>query len=191
MGALCRGAIPQPGFNLQGMPLPISSPVTRCPACHYDLADLPAEAPCPECGLASPGRVNAFRYRLADRRRSLRTFVWLMVPAWLFMVINAAGYITAFWILGVPRKTVISADQYRILDALAVVGWACVPTLAASALGLMTLPFLLVPAVRRFSEDDNPRRTGVLVLTAVPAIVLTLLLLFEPAPSVIFSWVPQ
>jgi hypothetical protein len=165
--------------------------VLPCPVCRYDLTHTPRDAPCPECGLASPERANAFRHHAADRRRSLRIFALLMVPAWLFAAINAVGYATAFWILALPRATPIAMNQHPMLDALGVAAWACTPTLPASALGLIILPCSLIPALRRFDEHDNPRRVMLLLIAALPALALTVLILFEPAPSAIFSWLPQ
>ena len=162
-----------------------------CPVCDYDLADTPPEAPCPECGTPSINRTDAARFRRIDRRRNFRVFATLMIPAWFFLATHISGYITAFWILGIPRGRFIHHGQHASLDVLYWCNMFGMVILPASGVGLLISPFYLVPAIRRFHADDNARRLTRLLILALPALALAALMILEPAPATLFTWVPD
>lgn len=165
-------------------------PAKPCPACGYDLAGGSAAHPCPECGTPfNEGRVQ--RYRRIDRRRSLRIYAAVMIPAWVFLIVNVAGYGTAFWILKLPRGVTVYGGQHPVIDRLALAHLLAMLALPASAIGLLVSPFLLYPAVRRFREDDNPKRLAVLAVLTLPALTLALMIVLEPAPATLFAWLPE
>ncbi len=165
---------------------PQSQPFS-CPDCGYDLTATAPDEPCPECGLSAHDRTFEAMHAANARRKARITLLAVAAPAWLFLLINIVGLVTAFGILRLPFNQPIAPGDQPALDLLSAVAFLTIATLPVSAAAILIAPYQAFHAWR----DNRFRDLRTIALITLPIWMLLAFLILDRPRIALVAWMPN
>lgn len=175
-----------------------------CAECGYELSGIGPDQACPECGAGPEHRVVGGRPRRVKARRWARVLTWLhtlfCIPSWLFLAFGLTGWVVAYDVLGVPRRTHAVRGDYPALDLLGVLLETLVIPVIFSPVITASLLVTLAVRWRARHEPDGPGLRGSVLLVLVSGmalyltlgIILSLTGLQQTSPiGMLYTWRPH
>jgi hypothetical protein len=162
-----------------------------CTVCCYSLEGLAAAAPCPECGApASDQTLPVWKRRVA--RRLLKVHCLAMIPGWCSFLLIAAGWASAYLVLGLPYGKFVDSSVSPLLNTLG--DWAIrglLGFLLSFLIGVVLLPVALFAQQRAWCDHAGERWKRYLFLCGVSLPVVVVAAQFAGARMVLFNWIPD